>query len=90
MFSTASLAVKLLHAHSVEEPKHPGSSEWNDENREPSRHAGAFYGLNGYAVKAGALGTLPPAKKSYRSQFRSCSGTVWRTDTHAHLTNIPE
>jgi hypothetical protein len=57
--STASVAVKLLHAHGAEEPNVLAGSEWPDTNRDALRMMPpTFYGVNGYAVKSGAHGIL--------------------------------
>jgi hypothetical protein len=62
--STASVALKLIHAHRVEEPNTLAASEWADTNRDALHSMpSSFYGVNGYAVKSGANGTIPPGKE---------------------------
>jgi hypothetical protein len=62
--STASVALKLIHAHRVEEPNTLAGSEWADTNRDALHSLpSSFYGVNGYAVKSGSKGIIPPGKE---------------------------
>jgi hypothetical protein len=57
--STASVTVKLMHAHRAEEPNVLAGSEWADTNRDALRiMPPTFYGVNGYAVKSSAHNVL--------------------------------
>jgi hypothetical protein len=70
LLSTASVGVKLIHAHRVEEPNLLAGSEWNDEKRDALRALPAsFYGVNGYAVKSAARGAVPPGKDLVAASF---------------------
>jgi hypothetical protein len=57
--STASVAVKLIHAHRAEEPNVLAGSEWPDTDQDALRMMPpTFYGVNGYAVKSGTRSIL--------------------------------
>jgi hypothetical protein len=57
--STASVALKLMHAHRAEEPNVLAGSEWPDTDRDALRMMPpTFYGVNGYAVKSGVHSIL--------------------------------
>ena len=57
--STASVTIKLLHAHRGEEPNALAGSGWPTTNRDALRSLPyTFYGLGSFAVKSGSRGIL--------------------------------